>query len=597
MTSKTPWLRFAATDVDAGDVVADLDALLEFGIFLQGTSRSGKTNAARRLCEETFSEVQQIILDPEGEWATIRTAQRPYLVLGAGRDIPLPADAAALRRLVLAIVEKGTSAIFDLRDSDEPHVVVAAVCDALVSLPPEHPRSILLVIDELQDLAPEGGGRDSATTSVTRIAKRGLKRGVTTVGVSQRIADVSKGVVTQLRTKIILGTDHKDVPRALEELGLPRTERAVLADLPQGEAFVKGPAFGRHAERVRIPLAESSPPKRRRGDPPAPASEAPAEIAALAAALVAAIAPASSVSGGEGAQAAPAVTKDPGLAQMLDEARTQARESGVQEGTAVERARYARRAGVLQRMVGSALEQLRGGIAVLEGVRDELQDEAPMYRPASDPASEQPASLPEFSTPAPEYSTLSTPVAESPPAAPAAEHGSTSEAESASDGAVTRAQQRILDALAELNAIGVAVPDRREIGSWVGRPSTSGAFKVDLGALQRAGLVCYPAAGRVALTVAGRAQASSAGRPKSRQELHERWLARYGESRREILEVLLRAHPHALTRREIGEAVNRPPTSGAFKVDLGALRTHGAVEYPSTGSVRAHPRLFPEDLA
>jgi DNA helicase HerA-like ATPase len=118
-----------------------------------------------------------------------------------------------------------------------------------------------------------------ALSPVRRLAKRGLKRGVTILGSTQRVSDVSKGVTTQLKNKVIGGADADDAPRALKELGLPPSERAAVMELHQGHFQVKGPAFSRHAVHVRVPLAETSPPKRRRGDPPAPAAEAPAAIA------------------------------------------------------------------------------------------------------------------------------------------------------------------------------------------------------------------------------------------------------------------------------------------------------------------------------
>jgi hypothetical protein len=252
---------------------ADLDAVVEFGIFVEGASRSGKTNVVRVFLEQTYGLFQHIVVDVEGEYVTLRSAERPYLIVGRGRDIALPVDADAIKRLVLTIVAKGVSVIFDLSEHDieEQQPIVAAICDALVSLPENHPGNAAVVLEELQDFAPEGGGKGTALSSVRRLSKRGLKRGFFTVGVSQRVADVSKGVITQLKNKIIGGTDLKDAPRALEELGLPAKEKSAVTDLAQGDFWVKGPAFARHAQLVRPPRSVTAPPKRKRGEPPAPA--------------------------------------------------------------------------------------------------------------------------------------------------------------------------------------------------------------------------------------------------------------------------------------------------------------------------------------
>ena len=305
---KIPTLSFVAGTAGSGQmadengVLANLDALAEFGAFIEGTSRSGKTNVGRVFCEQTYGVVQHIILDPEGQYPSLRSAGRPYLIIGKGRDVELvlrlvgrdvdgkeewEVDGEAVARLILAVVDRGVSVIFDMSDYDlsDQYIIVRSIADALVTLPESHPRTTAVIIEELQDYAPDGGGKDTSHNSVRRLAKRGLKRGVFMLGVSQRVADVSKGVITQLKTKIIGGTDHKDAKRALEELGMSPSDRQLVTDLEQGQFWVKGPAFERHAQIVRAPLSETAPPKRRRGEPPAPAADAPAEIAALAATL------------------------------------------------------------------------------------------------------------------------------------------------------------------------------------------------------------------------------------------------------------------------------------------------------------------------
>lgn len=286
MTSTLPpVLEFVAGS--GGSLTADLDALLGSGIFIEGVTRSGKTNLIRVLLEQTYGMVQHIVLDPEGEYRTLRSEERPYLIVGRDCDVDLPPVAAAVEQFTLAIVEKGVSMIVDLSEYDEEdqQVIVSSICNALVSLPQSHPGNAIVVIEELQEFAAQGGGRDTALRPIRRLAKRGLKRGFTIVGGSQRVSDVSKGVVTMLKSKAIGGTDMDDVKRALTALGMPMSQRAAVADLQKGQFWVKGPAFARHAQLVAVPLAQTTPPARKRGEPPTPAPEAPAQIAALAAVL------------------------------------------------------------------------------------------------------------------------------------------------------------------------------------------------------------------------------------------------------------------------------------------------------------------------
>lgn len=294
MTPLIPTLGFMP---GTGDVVADLDFIMEFGLFVQGTSRSGKTNLVRVFLEQTYGVVQHFVIDTEGEYVTLRSPDRGYLVVGRGRDIELVPEYGAVRRLVRALIEKSVSCIFDLSeydlDSDDPnvmgeqHVIVAAICDELVALPQTHPRNIGLVIEELQEFAGSRGGRATAHRPIRRLAKRGLKRGVFIIGSTQRTSDVSLGVVTQLKSKAIGGTDHDDAPRALTALGMPKSEVNAVSDLPQGQFWVKGPAFQRHAQLVMPSRSVTAPPKRRRGEAPTPAPEASSDIRELATSLAA----------------------------------------------------------------------------------------------------------------------------------------------------------------------------------------------------------------------------------------------------------------------------------------------------------------------
>ena len=77
-------------------------------------------------------------------------------------------------------------------------------------------------------------------------------------------------------------------------------------------------------------------------------------------------------------------------------------------------------------------------------------------------------------------------------------------------------QQRILDAIAGLNAVGIAHPSKIQAGFWAGyRPS--GTFDNYLSKLRTQGLISYPVAGCVALTTEGAAIA----RAEAARHTHE----------------------------------------------------------------------------
>lgn len=545
--------------VDGGDVVADLDRLMEFGAFIEGTSRSGKTNLVRVFLEQTYGHIQHIVLDPEGEYATLRSAERPYLVVGKGRDVELTADAGAVRRLVLALVDKSVSVIIDLseHDTEEQHTIVAAVCDALVSLPENHPGNAAVVIEELQEYAPEGGGKTTALPSVRRLAKRGLKRGFFIIGASQRVSDVSKGVVTMLKTKMIGGTDHKDAPRALEELGLPSRDRATVTDLPQGEFWVKGPAFERHAQHVRVPRSITAPPKRKRGDPPAPAAEAPAEIAALAKALAAAaqvpepatiaIAPAHGIRGVPSAtltrQTAVPVDRAALLArkqQQLQAARDQGR---FEEAERQERYRTAVRTECNLAVVG-----LRDVMARFESAIAGI-DERWIKPVAPDPA---PPPVQHRATPR-----------------NIVQH----DAPSPASGELAASARKVLTAVAHLEALGVPKPTVVQVALFNDVSHTTGSYKQNIRDLTGDGFLIRES-GRVSLTGTGRAAADRVPPVKKADRLAA-WCGRLSKSQAAMLRTV--AARRSLSVVDLAIVLGVSHTTGSYKQNIRELRTYGLV--------------------
>ena len=63
--------------LDGGAAVIDLPRLLETRMLIQANSGGGKSWAIRRLLEQTAGHVQQLVIDPEGEFATLREKHGP----------------------------------------------------------------------------------------------------------------------------------------------------------------------------------------------------------------------------------------------------------------------------------------------------------------------------------------------------------------------------------------------------------------------------------------------------------------------------------------------------------------------------------------
>ncbi len=94
----------------------DLDRLISTRLLVQANSGGGKSWALRRLLEQTHGSVQQIVIDPEGEFASLR--ERFDYVL-ASRQGGYTAGAGAFNN------PKGRLRSLGLIDYPRPGAVVA----------------------------------------------------------------------------------------------------------------------------------------------------------------------------------------------------------------------------------------------------------------------------------------------------------------------------------------------------------------------------------------------------------------------------------------------------------------------------------------
>jgi hypothetical protein len=273
------------TRPNLGTMPIDLEKLLETRMLIQANSGAGKSWTLRRILEQTAAGVQQIVLDPEGEFASLRE-KFDYIVC-APHDadaVATPQTAAALAR---AIWESGTSAVIDIYDlkAHERVLFIRRFCEALINAPKSVWHPTMVVIDEIQMFAPQVGSAESLA-AVIDLASRGRKRGLALVGATQRLSKLHKDVAAELLNKIIMRTGlDVDVQRAADELGMARAGAAqTLRELEPGEAFAFGPALCRGVERTRIgPVATSHPKTGQRGmqAPPPPSKAVLAKLSKL----------------------------------------------------------------------------------------------------------------------------------------------------------------------------------------------------------------------------------------------------------------------------------------------------------------------------
>lgn len=159
---------------------------------------------------------------------------------------------------------------------------------------------------------------------------------------------------------------------------------------------------------------------------------------------------------------------------------------------------------------------------------------------------------------------------------------------------VTPAKQRILNALAFFEGIGLPKVGKVQLALMADASPGSGAFNNNLGAMRTAGLIEYPSPGDVALTDAGAAVASVNGAPTSTDELQSMIRSKLPPAKWRIVQALIDAYPDALPKDELANRAQASPGSGAFNNNLGSLRSLGLIDYPRPGHAVAKSVLFLE---
>jgi hypothetical protein len=240
----------------------DLEKLLDGRLLVQGTSGAGKSWTLRRLLEQTHGLVQQIVIDPEGEFVSLARHFDYPVVDGSRLDTAALATAASRAR------EHRLSVLLDLSQIDREAQMqgVTAFIGALIAAPREHWHPALIAIDEAHIFAPFGGAglaatsvRQAATHALTDLMSRGRKRGLAGVLATQRIARLAKSVSSEALNFLIgLNTLDIDIRRAAETIGWDASKAFDrLPILQPGDFVASGPAFSLAPATLRIGPVET----------------------------------------------------------------------------------------------------------------------------------------------------------------------------------------------------------------------------------------------------------------------------------------------------------------------------------------------------
>lgn len=579
-------------------VSVNIPLLLKTRALVQAGSGGGKSYFLRLLAESLFGKVQTLIIDREGEFASLRE-KYAYLLAGEGGDTPT--DVRSARLLAERLLELRVSAVCDLyesfrRNPRQRQAWVRAFLEGIMDAPKKFWRPLVVIVDEAHLFAPEVLPKAANQTereiisgckdAMVALATAGRKRGFCSIWATQRLAKLDKDASAELLNRFIGHTvEDVDVDRAVELMSVSKGERAefkkTLKDLDPGNFFGFGRAFSKDrilfkVGSVRTMHPESGSTKYTLAPPPAPEKvrallprlkDLPKEVdakvkteAALRAevrALKAELAkrhvpvPAAPVSR-EVAVKVP-VVKAVQLAKLQQALTKFRRAAGKVEG-GVDRFRRA----------AQKAESAAGSVKQFADAVDQAL--AKMHRKGS----VLPAPVPKRSAPRRE---------ETPPPKTVSEETRRS---------LGKPECAVLGVLAQYPE-GCVLGKLTLLSGY--RPS--GGFKNSLSALRTKGLMEGLNTGIMRITSEGMGALDGDYTPLPEgPELARYWLEHpsMGKCERAILKALLE-YPDGLTLQELTEKT-KYRDSGGFKNALSALRTANVIEGKNTERMRAKPELL-----
>jgi hypothetical protein len=542
-----------------------LDAVTQTFAFLARRG-AGKTYGATKLAEGMLDAGAQVVaIDPVGVWWGLRLAgdgkgkgiDIPVLG-GLHGDIPLEPGAGAL--VADLVADRGASMVLDVsmfRKGDRKRFVTD-FAEQLFHRKKEKRSPVHVFLEEAQVFVPQRAMGDEARMlgAFEDLVKLGRNFGIGVTLISQRPQAVNKDALNQTECLVVLQTNGAQERKAIREWIVEQSldvEDLVdtLPGLKRGEAWVWSPSW--LSETVRVHIS-----KKRTFNASAtpevgaklvePKELEPVDLQELQVAMEDVV--------------AKATAEDPkALRRRVLELEAQLAKAG---GTRVEEKRV--EVSVLKAEHVARLEKAVARFSeALEHVRPVATELVGLVRSAK--------------TPTPRLAPVH--------AAPKVERMRPVTVTTERTGSLPKGARDMLTALASTLRPTLS---RNQVATLAGLKVTGGTFAKYLSILRTGGLV-EDRAGELAITEPGLAAVGGRSAPASTEELLSQWKAKLPGASRDMLDVVVAAHPRGITREELGQRLNLETSGGTFAKYLSLLRSNGLVE-SNGGELMASEALF-----
>jgi hypothetical protein len=279
-------VRIVLGKSDGRNAHLDIDGLLSGRLLVQANSGKGKSWLLRRIAEQLFGKVQVIIIDPEGEFASLRE-KYDYVLVGKGGETPAdPRSAQLLAHTLLKLHASAVCDLYELKPATR-HEWVSKFLDAVIDAPKELWHAVIFIVDEAHVYCPEkGAGESQASEAMVSLTTRGRKRGFGSIWATQRLGKLRKDAAAELYNVLVGGTFMDiDRKRAADVLGVYGKDIHPFFDeiklLKPGLFFALGPAISQERILIQVGGVETTHPEAGSAKHAAEPPPAPAKIQAL----------------------------------------------------------------------------------------------------------------------------------------------------------------------------------------------------------------------------------------------------------------------------------------------------------------------------
>lgn len=527
--------------VDLGkNIKLDIYKLMTTRLLVQANSGGGKSYAIRKILEETHGKVQQIVLDIDGDFSSLRE-KFDFVLAGKGGDISADTRSAGL--LARRILELESNLIVDLYELKQIDRIrfVKNFLESMIDAPKSLWHPTLVVLDEAHIFCPEKGHAES-WSAVVDVATRGRKRGYCLILATQRLAKLHKDAAAEMNNKMIGRTTlDVDLKRAGDELGFHTRDWSNFKNLEPGEFYLYGPALSKQVELGTVGEVKTRHPKAGKIGKfysPAPSSKVKSVLAKLS--------------------------------DLPQEAATELKEKSDLQARIKELERELR----LQKTIEPKIDKTDLERDVRKHVKNEVNKaKASILNTISKVIKEF---QPESYTHSPEIKSFDEYKKKYLPK-PQTEAKISGDLEG-----LGRCEQAILGFLTARSGESFS---KVQVGAMTGYAHSSGGFNNALSKLGQANLISR-GNGRLQVT----AQGYEIGKTLDVPHTLEDWKAKLGKCERAIYSALLEAPDEAFEKEKLGELTGYQPTSGGFNNALSRLSNLGLIARES-GQIRLNPEV------